>query len=101
MGHAATQGEKDAAEDFLRWAGLHEGVVVRRVDENNAEVGFNSPCRHLKFNERGKAFCEIYEDRPEICKNFPGSPNMNCPGFWFEEDSEEESPEKEEYDEQS
>jgi len=88
MGHAATEEERKSAEDFLRWASLHEGVIVRWVDKDNAEVGFNSPCKHLKFDSDGKALCEIYEERPEICRVFPASPNINCPGFRFSDDPE-------------
>lgn len=48
-------------------------------------------CPNLEFKE-GKAFCKIYEDRPESCRDFPTSaeeltgfsiPIKNC-GFYFE-----------------
>lgn len=88
MGHAATEAERASAEDFLRWVGLHENVIIKRVDEDNAEVAYNSPCSHLTFDGDGKAGCSIYKDRPEICKSFPESPSVNCPGFRFVEDTE-------------
>jgi hypothetical protein len=89
MGHAATDAERESAEDFLRWAGMHEGVIVKKVDEDNAEVGLEAACIHLTFDEEGKAGCSIYgEDRPEICKGFPSRPTPNCPGFHFVEDNE-------------
>lgn len=100
MGHAATEEERNSAEDFLRWAGFHEGVVVRRIDKDNVEIGYNSPCKHLKFDEQGKASCGVYEDRPNICRVFPASPNVNCPGFRFSDSpGTEETREKEINDE--
>lgn len=86
MGHAATEEERKSAEDFLLWASLHEGVIVKRIDEDNAEVGMEAPCRHLLLDEDGKAGCSIYEDRPKICREFPAGPTPNCPGFRFVED---------------
>jgi len=96
MGHAATDKERASAEDFLRWASLHENVVIKRIDKDNAEVAYNSPCSCLTFDEDGKAGCSIYEDRPEICKNFPENPTVNCPGFRFVEDIEMDDVSKEE-----
>lgn len=92
MGHAVNEGERRAADDFLRWASFHEGVIVRRVDEDSAEVGLEAPCKHLTFDEKGNAGCSIYEgDRPEICKAFPAGPTPNCPGFRFVEGDEVEN----------
>ena len=89
MGHAANEKEREAAQDFLRWASFHEDVTVKWIDEDTAEVAYNSPCRHLIFVEDGKAGCAVYEDRPEICRNFPEGPTPHCPGFRFVEDTEE------------
>jgi len=100
MGHAATQEERDCALDFLRWASFHEGVIVNQIDEDNAEVGFDAPCRHLTFDKDGKSSCGIYEVRPRICRDFPSKPSVNCPGFRFKGSSETSSEKKEVYDEQ-
>ena len=86
MGHASTEKERVVAKDFLRWAALHEGVIVRWIDEDTAEVGYNTPCKRLEFNEDSKSSCAIYEDRPEICRRYPDVENPNCPGFKFVED---------------
>jgi len=83
MEGATTDLEMAAAQDFLRWAALHEGVSVKQINEREAEVIFEARCSALKW-ENGEAVCTIYEDRPQICRGFPDSPTPNCPGFRFE-----------------
>lgn len=92
MGDAPTQDDKDAADDFLRWASFHKNVTITYLSESVAEVGYQTPCEHLSFDEHQRAECALYEDRPRICKRYPDSPNPNCPGFKFiEEESEEKA----------
>jgi Fe-S-cluster containining protein len=83
MEHAENDQDRESAQDFLRWASLHENVTVKWSSKACAEVGYKTPCKHLIFDEEGKAGCSNYTDRPEMCKRYPDGPNPNCPGFSF------------------
>lgn len=48
--------------DHYRWAELH-GVTI--VEDDGFWVEFPIKCKKLKNNR-----CTIYEDRPEMCKEF-------------------------------
>jgi Fe-S-cluster containining protein len=60
----------DTPEDYdeyenIRWYLCHEGVTVH-VDEGDWYLSISNPCRKL----RGDGRCEIYEDRPLICRSY-------------------------------
>jgi len=88
MSQEVTQKDKESAADFLRWAALHEGVRVNIRNEACAEVGYKAKCRMLTADSEGKAVCQIYDERPKICQEFPPGPNPTCPGFRFVENSD-------------
>jgi len=83
MGDNPTESEQAAAKDFLRWAEAHKGVTVKWVDETTAEVGYDSPCEFLEYDDHHRSVCKNYENRPEICRRYPEVENPNCPGFRF------------------
>jgi Fe-S-cluster containining protein len=61
--------------DHIRWYLLHKNVWVSIDLEDNWIVEFKTPCRHItkKFK------CGDYENRPQICRDYPGEDNL-CEG---------------------
>lgn len=57
--------EKDGDFDVIRWYLLHRGVWVF-VEDGVWYVEFRAKCRHLDREGR----CQIYPDRPEICRDY-------------------------------
>lgn len=46
--------------------------ILKQVNEELVD-GKTGRCKHLKYIN-GKAHCEIYETRPEVCKRFLETP---------------------------
>jgi Fe-S-cluster containining protein len=53
------------SEDVFRWMRLHGLTKVR----DNLESGIEFECRCNALKVDGS--CEIYEDRPEVCRTMP------------------------------
>ncbi len=86
----------DTPEDYdeyenIRWYLCHEGVTVH-VDEGEWYLSIGNPCRKLRSDGR----CEIYEDRPLICRSY--SPE-NCDDTGGDYDYDELFETPEEFDE--
>jgi len=41
------------------------------LDKRPELGGTRKPCEHLSFDAEGLAVCNIYENRPDICRDFP------------------------------
>ena len=56
--------------DHVRWYLMHEGVVVW-VQDGDWYLEIRTQCRHLLPNNT----CNIYEERPQICREYglPGT----------------------------
>ena len=46
--------------------------ILKQVNQKLVD-GKTGKCKHLKHID-GKAYCEIYEKRPDFCKIFPATP---------------------------
>ncbi|MBD3392031.1 MAG: YkgJ family cysteine cluster protein [Chitinivibrionales bacterium] len=73
--HVAMQTETPRCKreyDNIRWFLMHENVNVFVDDENDWLVEFKTRCSHLRADNT----CEIYPDRPSVCRDYPppGSP---------------------------
>ncbi len=57
----------ETKEDFhhLIWYLLHKNIVVFVDNEDSWILEFKTPCKALN-----KGLCEVYEDRPDICKEY-------------------------------
>jgi hypothetical protein len=86
----ATADEAARAEDFLKWAVVHNGVSVGKRLENSVEVKFDAPCSYIRQTPDGRFECANYSERFVMCRLFPEFPTPNCPGFWFEDDGQEQ-----------
>lgn len=50
------------------------GIEIAMIDnEHKGKFLVGTICKHRTQQENGKYRCDIYEDRPEICKNYPGN----------------------------
>lgn len=61
--------------DHLQWARHHGLKIAYREDPNGRKlwgVELDAPCKHLKEAENGKTSCQIYENRPQMCRNYTG-----------------------------
>ena len=49
------------------------GVETFKDKEGNFVCRFRVPtiCRHLSRDVNGKSSCDIYENRPQICRDYP------------------------------
>ncbi len=56
--------------EFIRWYLLHDYATVF-IDEGTWYLLVHTPCKHLQADNR----CEIYETRPQICRDYS---NDNC-----------------------
>jgi Fe-S-cluster containining protein len=54
--------------DHLRWFLMHEKVRVGIDLDGNWTLEVATPCQYLQADYR----CGIYDDRPRICKAYPG-----------------------------
>ena len=58
-------------QEMTRWLQGH-GINVMKLYNGKEEVlavQFNSICQHLEYVD-GKTRCKIYENRPQICKDY-------------------------------
>lgn len=67
--------------DHIRWYLMHEGIVVW-VQDGDWYLEVRTQCRHLQPNNT----CGIYEDRPQICREY-GLPDAE-PCEYFTQDLE-------------
>jgi Fe-S-cluster containining protein len=63
--------EIDTPEDLedlenIRWYVLHKNINVYVDADYQWHIEFLTPCEHLV----GDNFCQIYENRPEICREY-------------------------------
>lgn len=59
-------------QEFADWL-IYHGMNVKRfpMDDGDAmQVRIPILCRHLTYGKDGKASCAIYEERPQICKDY-------------------------------
>ena len=56
------------AEDFINWFSNHSCIAT--VHENKLFVSVPIVCKHLVFISPGFYKCDIYNERPDICKRF-------------------------------
>ena len=61
--------------DNIRWYLLHKDIWVSIDFEGKWLLEFRTPCRHIGDNYN----CEIYENRPGICRNYPSDDEL-CEG---------------------
>lgn len=69
--HVAIYLEKPESKrdyDHIRWYLLHENIWISIDSQGEWLLEFRSPCK--KITEDYK--CADYENRPMICKNYPG-----------------------------
>ena len=62
--------------DHLEWAKYHGLKIAYRDDPQGRRlwgVELESPCKHLIKTSDGKTSCAIYENRPQLCRNYNGS----------------------------
>lgn len=62
--------------DRIRWYLLHEGIVVW-VQDGGWHLEIRSRCRHLLPDRR----CEIYDTRPQICRDYGLPEDEPCEFF--------------------
>lgn len=82
-------GEDDP--DFLRWLSFHKGVEIIRYPTMPGDVAveIEAKCRHLRCvgfqKETGKYLyeCEIYDERPQLCRDWPYRAEVVIPGCGF------------------
>lgn len=67
--------------DHIRWYLMHEGIVVW-VQDGDWYLEVRTACRHLLPDNR----CGIYDDRPQICRDY-GLPGAD-PCEYFTDDLE-------------
>jgi len=66
--YIAMQIDKPAEEadyDHIRWYLMHEGIVVW-ADDEDWYLEVRTVCRHLRADNA----CDIYETRPQICRDY-------------------------------
>jgi Fe-S-cluster containining protein len=82
--------EPESVGEFedVRWFLLHEGVSVH-VDEGDWYISIMNPCSRLGEDNR----CEIYEDRPLICRKYSPD-NCDATGGEYEYDEMFQTPEQ-------
>jgi hypothetical protein len=61
--------------DCIRWYLLHKNVWVAIAPDDTWLVEFKTPCRNITAIDN----CGDYENRPAICKNYPGDGEI-CEG---------------------
>lgn len=74
--HVALEIDKPTSKkdyDHIRWYLVHQNVSVFIDDDNNWFIKFQTPCEHISDDLR----CACYEDRPRICREYPGE-DENC-----------------------
>lgn len=59
-------GDGDAPREFHKFRG-RTITKYGRVDS----IIMPDPCPHSKTGDCGEGWCEVYEDRPEVCRLFP------------------------------
>jgi len=65
------EGNAEVAGRFAELVGINSLVELRqRGDISFYLVTINRPCMHLE-ECKGKYSCNIYKDRPNMCKQFP------------------------------
>lgn len=67
--------------DYVRWYLMHEGIAVW-VDDGDWYLEVRTVCKHLMADNR----CEIYETRPNVCREY-GMPE-DGPCEYFTDDLE-------------
>lgn len=63
--------ENPIYRDMARWYSYHHCEV--KIDDRDGGMAINIPlvCQHLIYDTKsGMAFCAIYDDRPDICKDY-------------------------------
>ena len=56
-------------EDYARFLTYH-GIIVRERRDGYMEAYGESKCVHLRTSKEHGTSCAIYEDRPELCRNW-------------------------------
>jgi len=75
--------EREGRQDIIARLGRNEVIWAgdRLIDPSGVKV---TTCVYLGWNGR-TCFCEIYETRPKVCRDYiPGSSEL-CP-LYYEED---------------
>jgi len=79
--------EKDINPDMIRYYELHGGKSSG--DGKKVQIMFYlaATCKEYNIKKRGEESCNIYNERPNICKDFPIFPEQiegtPC-SYWFE-----------------
>ena len=60
--------------EYLRWLEGHVGVEadIKNFMERDVELTIRNPCKHLVQKDDGKYICDINDEKPDICKRYPG-----------------------------
>jgi Fe-S-cluster containining protein len=68
--------KSDDINDIAKWFNVHKDVSAR-INGNTVTLYIDNPCEHLSYaydkNGLEIAKCDIYEQRPDICKS-----RFNC-----------------------
>jgi Fe-S-cluster containining protein len=62
--------------DHIRWYLMHEGIAVW-VDEGDWYLEVRTICKHLQPDNT----CGIYENRPEVCREYGSDKDEPCEYF--------------------
>ncbi len=70
--HVALEIDKPTTKqefDNIRWYLMHKGVEVFVDHDGGWYVKFTTDCEHVN----AKHACDVYETRPEICRDYPAA----------------------------
>lgn len=59
----------------------HDAVSFKGWDLENNTVSFSLKCSQLKSAEDGSVFCQVYEDRPMVCRTYNCLTQANERGY--------------------
>ncbi len=70
--------------DHLEWAKHHRLNIAYREDSDGRRlwgVELDAPCIHLMEESDGKTTCTIYDDRPQMCRDYNGAKDFPYCGY--------------------